>query len=151
MALRPAVPDERLQLFRVPADREVRLSTAAFFDLGVFLTVLGAVMLMLSASPTRRCAGETVNEDARLRHPPKAGTLKEAGWTSASATGVLTAGGVYLILRLRTFPVILGLALLSYAVNLFIFASGRLVVERAADPSADGRRPTPTRCRRRSS
>ena len=47
----------------------------------------------------------------------------------ASATGVLTAGGVYLILRQRTFPVILGLALLSYAVNLFIFASGRLVVD----------------------
>jgi multicomponent K+:H+ antiporter subunit C len=47
----------------------------------------------------------------------------------ASATGVLTAGGVYLILRQRTFPVILGLALISYAVNLFIFASGRLVVD----------------------
>jgi len=49
----------------------------------------------------------------------------------ASATGVLTAGGVYLLLRLRTFPVILGLALLSYAVNLFIFASGRLAVDRS--------------------
>jgi multicomponent K+:H+ antiporter subunit C len=49
----------------------------------------------------------------------------------ASATGILTAGGVYLLLRLRTFPVILGLALLSYAVNLFIFASGRLAVDRS--------------------
>lgn len=47
----------------------------------------------------------------------------------ASAVGVLTAGGVYLILRLRTFPVILGLALLSYAVNVFLFASGRLVID----------------------
>lgn len=46
----------------------------------------------------------------------------------ASSVGVLTAGGVYLILRLRAFPVILGLALLSYAVNVFIFASGRLAV-----------------------
>lgn len=44
----------------------------------------------------------------------------------ASAIGVLTAGGTYLILRLRAFPVILGLALLSYAVNVFLFASGRL-------------------------
>ena len=44
----------------------------------------------------------------------------------ASAVGILTAGGVYLVLRLRTFPVILGLALLSYAVNVFLFASGRL-------------------------
>src|SRR6056297_1237230 len=47
----------------------------------------------------------------------------------ASSIGVLTAGGVYLILRLRTFPIILGLALLSYAVNVFIFASGRLTID----------------------
>ncbi len=46
----------------------------------------------------------------------------------ASAVGVLTAGGVYLILRLRAFPVILGLALLSYAVNVFLFSTGRLMV-----------------------
>jgi multicomponent K+:H+ antiporter subunit C len=44
----------------------------------------------------------------------------------ASALGTMTACGVYLILRLRTFPVIVGLAMLSYAVNVFIFASGRL-------------------------
>jgi multicomponent K+:H+ antiporter subunit C len=47
----------------------------------------------------------------------------------ASSIGILTAGGVYLILRLRTFPVILGIALLSYAVNVFLFASGRLAVD----------------------
>lgn len=47
----------------------------------------------------------------------------------ASAIGTLTAGGVYLLLRLRTFPVILGLALLSYAVNVFLFSSGRLAVD----------------------
>ena len=47
----------------------------------------------------------------------------------ASSVGVLTAGGVYLMLRLRTFPVILGLALLSYAVNVFLFASGRLAID----------------------
>ena len=46
----------------------------------------------------------------------------------ASSVGVLTAGGVYLILRLRAFPVILGLALLSYAVNIFLFSTGRLLV-----------------------
>jgi multicomponent K+:H+ antiporter subunit C len=49
----------------------------------------------------------------------------------ASAIGVLTAGGVYLLLRLRTFPVILGLAFLSYAVNVFIFASGRLAIDQS--------------------
>ena len=46
----------------------------------------------------------------------------------ASAIGVLTAGGIYLVLRLRTFPVILGMSLLTYAVNVYIFASGRLTV-----------------------
>jgi multicomponent K+:H+ antiporter subunit C len=46
----------------------------------------------------------------------------------ASAIGVMTAAGLYLVLRLRTFPVILGLALLTYAVNYFLFAAGRLAV-----------------------
>lgn len=46
----------------------------------------------------------------------------------ASSIGVLTAAGIYLVLRARTFPVVLGLALLTYAVNLFLFATGRLVV-----------------------
>lgn len=44
----------------------------------------------------------------------------------ASGIGVLTAGGMYLVLRLRAFPVVLGLAMLSYAVNVFLFSSGRL-------------------------
>ncbi|HCY99230.1 MAG: Na+/H+ antiporter subunit C [Rhodobacterales bacterium RIFCSPHIGHO2_02_FULL_62_130] len=44
----------------------------------------------------------------------------------AIAIGLLTAGGIYLMLRQRTYPVILGLSLLSYAVNIFIFAAGRL-------------------------
>jgi multicomponent K+:H+ antiporter subunit C len=46
----------------------------------------------------------------------------------ASAIGLLAAAGVYLMLRLRTFPVILGLTFVSYAVNVFIFAAGRLAV-----------------------
>ena len=47
----------------------------------------------------------------------------------ASAIGVLTGGGMYLILRLRTFPVVVGTTMLSYAVNLFLFASGRLALD----------------------
>ncbi len=46
----------------------------------------------------------------------------------ASSVALLTAGGIYLLLRQRTFPVILGLSLLSYAVNIFLFATGRLAV-----------------------
>ncbi len=44
----------------------------------------------------------------------------------ALAIGVLTASGMWLVFRPRTFQVIIGLSLLSYAVNLFIFSSGRL-------------------------
>jgi multicomponent K+:H+ antiporter subunit C len=47
-------------------------------------------------------------------------------WLLASALGVVTACGVYLVLRGRTFSVVLGLSLLGYAANLFIFAMGRL-------------------------
>jgi multicomponent K+:H+ antiporter subunit C len=44
----------------------------------------------------------------------------------AAGIGVLAASGVWLLLRPRTFQVIVGLSLLSYAVNLFIVAMGRL-------------------------
>lgn len=46
----------------------------------------------------------------------------------ASTIGTLAGAGIYLLLRARTFPVILGLALLSYATNVFLFAMGRLTV-----------------------
>ena len=48
----------------------------------------------------------------------------------AAAIGILTMVGVYLLMRAHTFPVILGLTFLSYAVNLFLFAMGRLVIDR---------------------
>ncbi len=44
----------------------------------------------------------------------------------ASAIGLLTGAGVYLILRPRTFSVIFGLTLVSYAVNLYLLATGRV-------------------------
>lgn len=50
----------------------------------------------------------------------------------AITTGVLTACGLYLILRSRTFPVVVGLTLLSYAVNLFLFSMGGLTTDGAA-------------------
>lgn len=49
----------------------------------------------------------------------------------ATAIGAIVAAGVYLVLRARTFPVVLGLTLITYAVNLFLFASGRLAVDQA--------------------
>lgn len=53
----------------------------------------------------------------------------------SAAIGVLSASGVWLILRPRTFQVIVGLTLISYAVNLFIFSTGGLKV--GADPVLD--------------
>ena len=47
----------------------------------------------------------------------------------AMVIGVLAGAGIWLVLRPRTFQVVLGLALLSYAVNLFIFSMGRLKVD----------------------
>ena len=71
----------------------------------------------------------------------------------ALAIGVLAGSGVWLLLRPRTFQVLIGLSLLSYAVNLFIFSMGGLRDRRGADRRAGARRPilrtTPTRCRRR--
>jgi multicomponent K+:H+ antiporter subunit C len=62
----------------------------------------------------------------------------------ATGIGVLVACGVYLLLRARTYPVILGIMLVGYAVNLFLVSMGRLGrgsapiiqygVERYADP-----------------
>ena len=49
----------------------------------------------------------------------------------ASAIAVLTAAGIYLALRGRTFPVVLGLAMLSYAINLFLFAITHRSMKRA--------------------
>lgn len=46
--------------------------------------------------------------------------------------GLLVACGVFMVLRGRTFPVVLGITLLSYAVNLFLFSSGRLTTRASA-------------------
>lgn len=47
---------------------------------------------------------------------------------AASAIGVLVACGTWLMLRARSFDVILGLTLLSYAVNVMLFMTGGLAL-----------------------
>ncbi len=49
----------------------------------------------------------------------------------ALAVGVLAGCGVWLLLRPRTFQVLMGLTLLSYATNIFIFGMGRLALHKA--------------------
>jgi len=46
----------------------------------------------------------------------------------AGAVAAMTAAGVYLVLAARTFTVVIGLTLVTYATNLFLFATGRLSV-----------------------
>ena len=46
------------------------------------------------------------------------------------AIGVMGGAGVWLVLRPRTFQVLIGLSLLSYAVNLFIFSIGSLSIDK---------------------
>jgi len=48
--------------------------------------------------------------------------------TLAAGIGMLTGCGIWLLLRARSFDVILGLTFLAYAVNLLIFSMGRLVI-----------------------
>ncbi len=47
----------------------------------------------------------------------------------ATGIGALTVAGIYLILLRRTFPVVMGLSFLSYAVNVFLFTMGRLAID----------------------
>ena len=46
------------------------------------------------------------------------------------AIGCMTGAGIWLVLRPRTFQVLIGLSLLSYAVHLFIFSVGSLAINR---------------------
>ncbi|MEJ6078385.1 Na+/H+ antiporter subunit C [Vibrio sp. 1-Bac 57] len=46
----------------------------------------------------------------------------------AVCVGFMSACGIFLMLRGHTFTLVIGLTLLSYAVNLFLFASGGLTI-----------------------
>lgn len=61
----------------------------------------------------------------------------------AIAIGTLVAAGVYLALRPRLFSILLGITLLSYAVNLFLMASGRILLDAAPLSDRPGPWPDP--------
>lgn len=56
----------------------------------------------------------------------------------AIAIGTMSAAGIYLVLRLRTFPVIIGMTMMSYAINLFLVATGRLAINKPPILHGDG-------------
>src|SRR5690606_1982065 len=67
------------------------------------------------------CRRLSVRQPCTRKHP-----LMEI--VLAIAIGVLAGSGIWLLLRPRTFQVIMGLTLIAYAVNLFIFAMGRVTL-----------------------
>ncbi|RPH44392.1 MAG: Na+/H+ antiporter subunit C [Burkholderiales bacterium] len=56
------------------------------------------------------------------------------------AIGVMAGAGTWLLLRPRTYEVLIGLSLLSYATNLFIFSVGSLAI--GMEPIVQAGRPT---------
>lgn len=60
----------------------------------------------------------------------------------AIAIGSMAAAGMYLVLRLRSFPAVIGMTMLSYAINLFLVATGRLAIN--APPILDKIAENPT-------
>jgi hypothetical protein len=128
----------------------VHVPSATFFDVGVFSTVLGSTLLILVA-----LAHQSIRSRRQLAQDAEAAPRRRPhdGVVIAVAIGLLGGAGVWLVLRPRTFQVIMGLALLAYAVNLFIFSMGSLSVAKSRSSSRACRRifcTTPTRCRRRS-
>lgn len=64
--------------FRIPPMERFELATAMAFDLGVFLTVVGAVMLALeSLSRLARHAGETVNAEPMDVNPARSAEFEK--------------------------------------------------------------------------
>jgi len=109
--------------FSLPVVGEIHVASALFFDIGVFTLVVGSTML----HPHRHCppvgAQPPLQQRTRGRRSPgrRHTGRRPMELILALAIGVLTGSGVWLLLRPRTFQVIMGLSLLSYAVNLFIF------------------------------
>ena len=120
----------------LPLVGHVHLSSVLLFDLGVYMLVVGSTVLVLVALAHNRCARNARPLSKARRRPLKQGSLMELIY--AVAIGVLAGSGVWLLLRPRTFQFIMGLSLVSYAVNLFIFGMGRLTSGRppVIDPAA---------------
>ena len=144
----------------LPLIGEIHVPSAIFFDIGVFALVVGSTLMILTSIAHQSVRGH--RHHARMAEdtprgaglvPPHRRPLMEI--VLAIAIGVLTGSGVWLLLRPRTFQVIMGLALLSYAVNLFIFSMGRLGLSLGKAPvlvrpaCRRAWRTMPTRCRRR--
>ncbi len=127
----------------IPLVGEVEIASAMAFDAGVFLVVVGTVLLSLATIASVESVGDEIEASDETPRPvakrspgrrvPAAGArAREGGGVMemlvAAGIGLMTAAGVYLMLRRRSLPVVVGLTFLSYGVNLFLFAMGRLAL-----------------------
>ena len=115
------------QYLELPLVGKVPAATALLFDLGVFSLVVGATVLMLVAIAHQSIRPHRVRSSRDF----KSGGACLMEPVLSLGIGFLVGSGVWLLLRPRTYQVIVGLALLSYAVNLFILEHGTSQGERS--------------------
>ena len=97
--------------FDLPVLGHVKLVTALFFDLGVYLIVVGLVLDVL------RSLGARVDEEM-------VGAAMTTYLVPLVLIGGLTSAGVYLLLERNLTRMLLGLLLIGNAVNLLILTVG---------------------------
>jgi multisubunit Na+/H+ antiporter MnhC subunit len=113
----------------------MHIASALFFDIGVYAVVVGSTLLILTAlahqsvrSHQTAAADADAEGAAPCQHPSPAKEPSDGRSHLQSPSACSPRSGVWLILRPRTFQVVMGLCLLSYAVNLFIFSMGSLFI-----------------------
>ena len=112
-----ATSSSRSSIFHVdvPLIGDVKLVSAAVFDLGVYLLVIGVVIIVLEpprvAHPQRR-RGARARRDAREPRP------------RASSIGVLFATGTYSMLHRSLTRIVVGVGLIGNGVNLLLIVAG---------------------------
>ena len=99
--------------FHLPVLGDVHLSTALLFDLGVYTLVVGATLLMLVAlahqSLRRPRKTAVASAGGTMRNRRRAPERRSDGDRLRAGIGILAGSGVWLLLRPRTFQVLMGL------------------------------------------
>ncbi len=110
----------------LPILGDIHIASALFFDVG--RVCRGGRVDLADSYRAGSPVGAQPSSDPTAqacRQPARNSLMEEV---IAVAISVLAASGVWLILRPRTFQVVMGLCLLSYGVNLFIFSMGSLFI-----------------------
>ena len=100
----------------LPVLGDVKLVTSLFFDIGVYLIVIGLVLDIL------RCLGAELD---RQGEDGPTGSSPRSHDVTVAVVGVLFAAGVYLLLDRSLTRVLIGVLLLANGVNLLLLSGGR--------------------------